>query len=110
MSHKEVYAVVSELVPCRHMSWGDEKKPKLPWAVYYADQLPIEGDDAMWAQRLNWTVELYQQRRDAELERKLEGAINATFGTFSKEESWVKTEGVLLVTYSFYELEGVDYE
>lgn len=106
MSHAEVYKTVSEVVPCRHMSWGDERKPKLPWAVYYGDEKPFGADDKRFASRSDWTVELYQERRDAALEKKLGDAINEAFGPYTKRESWVKTEGMLLVTYDFHEIEG----
>lgn len=106
MSHKEVYAAVSSVVPCRHMTWGDEKKPKLPWAVYYCEDSPFGADDQMWAITHDWTVELYEERRDAALEKKLGDAINEAFGPYTKKESWVKSEGMLMVTYDFQEIEG----
>ena len=106
MSHERVNKVVSELVPCRHMSWGDERKPKLPWAVYYGAENPFGADDEMCAKRNDWTVELYEERRNAALEKKLGDAINEAFGPYTKEETWVKSEGVLLVTYIFHEIEG----
>lgn len=107
MSHKEVYKAVSSVVPCRHMTWGDEKKPKLPWAVYYGDEKPFGADDEMCAKRNDWTVELYQERRDAALEKKLGDAINDAFGPYKKRETNKTSEGVLLVTYDFHEIEGV---
>lgn len=106
MSHKEVYTAVSTVVPCRHVSWGDEKKPKLPWAVYYTEDRPMGADDEMWAIRHDWTVELYEERRDAALEKKLGDAINQAFGPYRKDESWVKSESLLMVTYTFHEIEG----
>lgn len=106
MSHKEVYEAVSSLVPCRHMSWGDEKKPKLPWAVYYCEDVPLGADDHMWAVVHEWTVELYVDHRDAELEKKMDEVIDQTFGPFIKRESWVKSEQLLMITYDFQEIEG----
>lgn len=106
MSHERVNEVVSSFVPCRHMSWHDEKKPKLPWAVYYGEEVPFGADDELWASKLNWTVELYEECRDAQLEKELGAAINEAFGPYTKRESWVKSEGVLLVTYDFHEIEG----
>lgn len=106
MSHKEVYKAVSSIVPCRHMSWGDEKKPKLPWAVYYCEDTPFGADDLMCAVRHDWTVELYQEKRDAALEKKLGDAINEAFGPYAKKETYKTADGMLLVTYDFHEIEG----
>lgn len=106
MSHAKVYQAVSSVVPCRHGSWGDERKPRLPWAVYYGDEKPFGADDEMCAKRVDWTVELYQERRDAALEKELGDAINEAFGPYTKREAWKTAEGLLLVTYDFHEIEG----
>lgn len=106
MSHERVNKVVSGFVPCRHMSWGDERKPKLPWAVYYGEETSFSADNVRYAAISDWTVELYEERRDAALEKRLGDAINEAFGPYTREETWVKSEGVLLVTYTFREIEG----
>lgn len=88
------------------MAWPDKSAPNLPWATY-------EGhDDAIWANnhriavRHEWTVELYEKRRDRELEEALGESIAAAFGGYDRNESWVESEQCLMVAYYFSEIEG----
>ena len=109
MAHSDVYACVSAVVPCRHMEWPDDSAPALPWAVYTCEDDPIVADDFQMAVTHRWTVELYEKRRDAELERELGDAIVAAFGNYTKRESWIASQDCLMVTYDFREIEGEDH-
>lgn len=110
MSHKSVYACVNDVVPCCHMKWRKEDIPPLPWAVYTGEEFPIRADNGTAAVRNDWTVELYEHSRDAELERKLGEAIRAEFGSYVKRETWVESEDCLMVTYDFSEFERIEDE
>lgn len=106
MSHAEVNkAVTSCGIQCRHMDWGDERPPKLPWAVYMGDEAPIVSDDTTSVVRYDWTVELYEAERDKDLEERLGAAILQAFGPYRKREVWVSSEKCLMVTYDFTEIE-----
>lgn len=106
MAHKDVYAAVSSVVPCAHLEWKDNSAPKLPWAVYYGDDHPIWAGDRQIAVRHEWTVELYEKARDPETEKKLGAALREAFGGYVRREAKDGTEGVLIITYDFSELEG----
>lgn len=109
MSHRSVYECVNAIVPCRHMEWSlEEDVPPLPWAVYVGEQFPICADNGTLATRNDWTVELYEHSRDAELEKALGKAIGAEFGNYTRRESWVKSEDCLMVTYEFQEIERIE--
>lgn len=109
MSHKDVYDCVSEIVPCRHMEWSlEEDVPPLPWAIYTGEETLFASDNGAYAKRLDWTVELYEHSRDAVLEKKLGDAILQKFGKYTRRESWVKSEDMLMVTYDFFEFEGIE--
>lgn len=106
MSHELVQQTVQSVgIQCRHMDWGDETPTKLPWAIYTGEETPIASDDTMSAVRNDWTVELYEAKRNADLERRLGAAILKAFGPYKKREVWVKSEGCLIVTYDFTEIE-----
>lgn len=109
MSHADVYACVSEVVPCRHYAWPENEAPELPWAVYTGESDPIVSDDFQTGVVWHWTVELYERRRDAQLESRLEAAIVAAFGNYTKREVPVKSEDCLMVTYDFPQIEGKNY-
>lgn len=109
MSHADVYECVSGVVPCRHMEWPAGTAPALPWAVYTCEDDPIVVDDFQIGVIHRWTVELYEKRRDAELERQLGAAIVAAFGNYTKREVWIESQDCLMVTYDFREIEGENY-
>ena len=107
MSHESVYAAVSQIVPCRHMEWPNDSAPALPWALYYEDyERPVGADDVQIAVRRTWIVELYEKRRDRNVEESLGNALRDAFGSVRRGESWIENDNMLVVTYTFYEIEG----
>lgn len=109
MSHKDVYETVSAIVPCTHMEWPDGSVPDLPMACYYGDSTPLSADDMQLAVKHKWTVELYEKRRDKALEKRLGDALRERFGSVGRSESWIENDNMLLVAYTFRQIEG-DYD
>ena len=106
MSHADVYRVVSEFVPTTHMEWPNDSIPDLPLACYYGSDNSISADDFQIAVRHRWTVELYEKRRDAQLEQNLANALREEFGQVNREESYIENDNVLMVIFTFYQIEG----
>ncbi len=106
MSHADVYRVVSEFVPTTHMEWPNDSMPDLPMACYYGSDNSISADDFQIAVRHRWTVELYEKRRDAQLETNLANALREEFGQVNREESYIENDNVLMVIFTFYQIEG----
>lgn len=106
MSHADVYAAVSPVVPIRHMEWAGGSAPALPWAVYDCEDTPICAGNEQIAVKHRYTVELYEVRRDAELELSVANAIRAAFGAVTRDESWVEDGDMLQVRFTFYQIEG----
>ena len=106
MSHADVYRVVSEFVPTTHMEWPNDSMPDLPMACYYGSDNSISADDFQIAVRHRWTVELYEKRRDAQLETDLANALREEFGQVNREESYIENDNVLMVVFTFYQIEG----
>lgn len=106
MSHADVTAVVSMFVPCVHMEWPDDSAPPLPWATYHGDDVPISAGDVQIAVKHKWTVELYEKRRDRKLEEGLSDALREAFGSIRRNESWIEHENMLMVAFSFSQIEG----
>ena len=107
MSHKDVNAAVSKHVPCCDMEWPEDKNPPVPFACYLLDyDRPICAGDEQIAVRRKWIVELYEKRRDKALEKALADELRESFGSVRRDESWVENDNLLVVTYSFYEIEG----
>ena len=106
MSHADVYAVVSPIVPIRHIEWPIGSAPALPWAVYDGEDFPICAGDKQVAVKHRWRVELYEARRDPKLETEVADALRNAFGSVSRDESWVEDEEMLDIIYTFYQIEG----
>lgn len=110
MSHAHVYEAVSRHVPCCHMEWPDDGNPPVPFACYLLDyDRPICAGDAQIGVRRKWMVELYEKRRDRALEEALADTLRGEFGSVRRDESWIENDNLLLVSYTFYEIEG-DYD
>ena len=106
MSHKTVYSTVSAIVPCAHIEWPDDSAPALPWACYHGEDRPVTASDIQIAVRRFWTVELYEKRRDKALETQLANALRERFGAVKRDESYIENENMLMVAFSFAEIEG----
>lgn len=107
MSHATVQAAVSPYVPCCHMEWPDDKIPPVPFACYLLDyDKPIVAGDVQIAVRHKWMVELYERRRNAELEKQIGDSLREAFGAVRRDEQWIENDNLLQVVYTFYEIEG----
>ena len=106
MSHEDVQRVVSGVVPCCHMEWPPKTTPALPWALYHGEDTPIVADDVQIAVRHRWTVELYEKRTDEAVEKALADALREEFGSVRREESWVENDNMLVIIFTFYQIEG----
>lgn len=106
MSHADVYAAVSKHVPATHVEWPNDSAPSLPWALYYGESYPITADDEQVAVNHKWTVELYEKRRDKKLEIALGNELRERFGSVRREESYIENDNMLMVIYTFRQIEG----
>lgn len=107
MSHESVYAAVSAHVPCSHMEWPNDSAPPPPFACYLLDyDRPICAGDVQIAVRRKWIVELYEKRRDRELEEALAEGLREQFGNVRRDENWIENDNLLMVVYTFTEIEG----
>jgi hypothetical protein len=89
------------------MEWPDDSNPPVPFACYLLDYgRPVTAGDAQIAVRNKWMVELYEKRRDAQLEAAIADELRASFGSVRRDENWIENDNLLQVVYTFYELEG----
>lgn len=106
MSHADVYETVSAIVPCCHMEWPNDSAPALPWALYYGEDQPFVSDDEDTVVKHRWTVELYEKRRDKNIEQALAAALREKFGSIRRDESYIENDNMLEVIYRFSQIEG----
>ena len=106
MSHADVYGAVSKYVPCTHMEWPHDSAPDLPFACHYGEDDPFVADDMQIAVTHYWTVELYEKRRDKNLEIALSNELRAVLGNVSRDEAYIENDNMLEVIYKFKQIEG----
>lgn len=106
MSHADVYSAVSAVVPTSHVEWPNDSAPPLPWALYYGEEIPVSADNSEVAVRRRWTVELYEKRRDRKVEGAVASALRERFGPVRRNESYVENDNMLMVVFTFSQIEG----
>lgn len=88
------------------MEWPNDSAPDLPWALYYGRAYPVSAGDEQIATKYRWTVELYEKRRDKDLEIAIGDELRSEFGSVRRDESYVENDNMLIVIYTFYQIEG----
>ena len=88
------------------MEWPNDTAPDPPFACYYGDDVAISADDVQIAVKHKWTVELYEKRRDKNIEKRLGDALRERFGSVGRSESFIENDNMLLVAYTFRQIEG----
>lgn len=101
---KRVYqALAATGIPVAHVAFAKGKAPALPWMVYIQGASDgFYADNGTYREQSEFVVELYQMPTSRETEEKIEAAITAEFGGFSREEEiWIEDEGVIETVYRF---------
>lgn len=107
--YKHVYKTVSALgIPGTLMAWpiadgsGKGGAPAPPFFVYLRDEDGgFSADDGTYAEVPTFMVELYEAEPDLELEARVAQALRDAYGPVRTDESWVDSEHVRLVSYTF---------
>lgn len=110
MTYKEVYSVISSIrngagtIPCAYRMFpADDPSnppPQPPFLVYY-----YEGSDDLMADNTNYqtirplTVELYTDNKDFALEKAVEDTLTANDMPFTRNESYIKSERMYMVSF-----------
>ena len=109
MTYKQVYTLLSNIefepgkkIPVAYLMFPDDDptNPPTPFICYY-----YTGDDDLKADNTNYqkirplTVELYTDNKDFAIENAVETALNAAGLVFSRNESYIDTEKMYMVSY-----------
>lgn len=109
MTYKKVYLVLSNIefepgkkIPVAYLMFpvDDPTNPPPPFICYY-----YTGDDDLKADNTNYqkirpiTVELYTDNKDFAIANAVETALNAAGLVFSRNESYIDTEKMYMVSY-----------
>ena len=91
---------IKEVVPIRY--WVYRSKPPIPYAVYYEDVTEnYTADNIVYLERTDYILELYTEKKDYEIENKIEQIFAANDTPWEKEESYIEKERLIMTAYYF---------
>lgn len=107
MSREELFAALAASgLPVAYRKWAPAKPPPLPYAVYFRIRsADYYADDANYATKESWCVELYADGRDERAEAAMEEALRSMGAVWSANETG-DVEGASMVAYYFEILGG----
>lgn len=107
MTYKEVFQMVStipmsetENIPCAYYQFPEGTEQECPFICFY-----FEGSNDLAADNTNYqrirplTIELYTDSKDFATEETVENVLNSNGLVYAREESYLDTEKMYLVTY-----------
>lgn len=100
MTLQELYQALSAIAPAAFAVFKD--KPPIPFIVYYPETTDNFGADNSVYCTLDtrYTIELYTDMKDAQTESELETTLKNLNLYWSKEETYIESEKLYMVTYS----------
>ena len=101
MTYEQVGAMVEGIgLPCAYYQFREETAQPCPficWFFSYSNDLA--ADNTNWQRIRTLSVELYTNVKDFALEDRVEDALNAAGLVYSREETWLDSEKMNMVTY-----------
>lgn len=106
MTYQEVTALVASVGPpyaYEHFPEDDPRNPAPapPFLCYfYAGDNDFPADNVNYQRIRPVTIELYTDNKDFVLEARVEAALNAAGLVYGREETYIDSERLFLVTYT----------
>lgn len=87
-------------LPIAYRCFAVGKVPELPYIVYYADEdIAFYADDIVYHEGYAVTIEVYTEKKDVELEKKVKQLLNNNGLPYESYESFLDSEGMYLKAY-----------
>lgn len=87
-------------LPIAYRCFAVGKVPKLPYIVYYADEdIAFYADDIVYHEGYAVTIEVYTEKKDMELEKKVKQLLNDNGLPYESYESFLDSENMYLKAY-----------
>lgn len=101
MNKNEVSKMLYELnIPFVYSHFKEGSSPKLPFAVYYySGENVFIADGRPYYKLRNLIIELYTEKKDFELEEKLEKLLEDNNLLYTKDEVWISSEEMYETIY-----------
>ena len=111
MTHNEVVEMLEELnLPIAYDHFAEGESPDPPFICFlYPENKPFGADNTVYYQLHELDIELYTDRKDPRLEKKVEALLTRYELFFHKSEVWIEEEKMYEVLYSVtVDLEDAD--
>lgn len=87
-------------LPIAYRCFAVGQVPELPYIVYYADEdIAFYADDIVYHEGYAVTIEVYTEKKDVELEKKVKQLLNNNGLPYESYESFLDSEGMYLKAY-----------
>ena len=99
MTHKELDQTLRKLgIPVAYSHFANGQKP--PFITFRrVDGNNIFADDRVWVKRQSYDIELYTDKKDEELEAKLEDLLDEYVGEYEVTETYMEDERLFETVY-----------
>ena len=87
-------------LPIAYRCFAVGQVPELPYIVYYADEdIAFYADDIVYHEGYAVTIEVYTEKKDMELEKKVKQLLNDNGLPYESYESFLDSENMYLKAY-----------
>lgn len=87
-------------LPIAYLCFAVGQVPELPYIVYYADEdIAFYADDIVYHVGYAVTIEVYTEKKDVELEKKVKQLLNNNGLPYESYESFLDSENMYLKAY-----------
>lgn len=87
-------------LPIAYRCFAVGQVPELPYIVYYADEdIAFYADDIVYHEGYAVTIEVYTEKKDMELEKKVKQLLNDNELPYESYESFLESESMYLKAY-----------
>ena len=101
MTYKQVATMIKNIgYPCAYYQFPNGTAQDCPFiCFYFTSSNDLAADDTNYQKIRQLAVELYTDNKDFAKEETVEDALNANGLVFSREESYIDSERLYMVTY-----------
>lgn len=86
-------------LPLAYHHFAQSKVPNPPFIIYYCpSENHFAADGLIYYKTKNMIIELYSDKKDLELESRLERFLETEY-YYDKSEIWIETERLYLIRY-----------
>ena len=101
VTYTKIAEMISSLdIPYAYYQFPEGTAQPTPFiCFYYSNERGVKADNVNYAEIVNLTIELYTDNKRFDLEQRINDLLTENEISFSKYESYIDTEKMLMQTY-----------